>query len=320
MNSQNSKKEDVIIVGFGASSLNVRALISSRKNHNVRFHFFDSLDPNKIEKIQEDLDIQKAKTYIISKSGSTNETNILAEYLISKNARNLNILCANRNSNLGKLVQDIDHNWIDLDKDISGRFSLLTKPFLDIAELAGVDSAKILEGAKSVKERAVEDMAKYFLDNYDQAKPNYVIMLYADQLTGLYNWVRQIIAESTGKNDFGFNPILSECSMDEHSQLQLYLDGPDDKFFHIVSCDYQSSNLPKNIGDLQIKHSEKAVKLLESKQKNVKHYHHEKLDEFLVGYIIQMFMETMKKIAENVGFDPFNQPSVEQLKERSNEN
>ncbi|MCF1549915.1 hypothetical protein, partial [Escherichia coli] len=69
--------------------------------------------------------------YIISKSGNTHETNILAEYLAAEKTRKLYVLCANKESGLYKIVQNVNHEWIDYANVKSGRFALLTKPFLD---------------------------------------------------------------------------------------------------------------------------------------------------------------------------------------------
>jgi len=204
----------------------------------------------------------QTKTYIISKSGSTNETNILAKYLIGQGIKKPNILCAYENSNLAKLVKDIDHKWIKLDKKISGRFSVLTRPFLSIARLGGIDPNKILEGSKSVKASEISKLAEEFIHNYNMGKGDYVIMLYNIQLKGLFMWVRQIVAESTGKGGFGITPILSECSMDEHSQLQLYLEGPDDKFYHIISGDFGDDlDGLDEMANSQVSHAKKSVNL-----------------------------------------------------------
>lgn len=321
MKEKNQEKEDVLIVGFGASCLNLKALLSSKINHKVSFRFLDSLDPNKIKRILSGLDLTTTKTYIISKSGSTNETNMLAKYLIDKGLKSPNVLCAFEDSNLAKLVSNIDHKWIKLDQKISGRFSILTRPFLNIAKLAGIDTAKILEGSKSVKDSEVTKLAKEFIHNYNMGKGDYVVMLYNIQLKGLFMWVRQIVAESTGKDGFGITPILSECSMDEHSQLQLYLDGHDDKFYHVISADFGGNQGDLGeIASMQISHAKKALSLLESKGRNATHIHFNKIDEHLIGWYIQLYMKVMKLIADEIGFDPYNQPSVEQLKEKSNEN
>lgn len=314
-------KNDILIVGFGASCLNLKALLSSRVVHEVKFHFLDSLDPNQIRRILSNLDLPKTATYIISKSGSTNETNILAKYLLDCGIKNPNILCAYKNSSLAKLVKNMDHNWIQLDQEISGRFSILTQPFLDIAKLGGMDIDKILKGAESVEGKEVQRFAAEFIHNFNIGKSNYVMMLYNTQLEGLFMWMRQIVAESTGKGGFGITPILSECSMDEHSQLQLYLDGPDDKFFHVISGNFGDDESEMiEMAKSQLNHAKKVVSLLESKQRHVLFNYHEKIDEFLVGWYIQLYMKVMKSIADEVGFDPYNQPSVEQLKEKSNEN
>ena len=68
------------------------------------------------------------------------------------------------------------------------------------------------------------------------------MLFYGDELVELGNWLKQLFAESLGKHNFGYLPIVSKMTQDQHSLLQLYLDGPRDKFFEIYSSDYNDSN------------------------------------------------------------------------------
>lgn len=308
---------NVVIIGFGASSLNLKALLSANTKHERDFYFLDSLDPYFVEDLLGKVDLVKDEIYIISKSGSTSETNLLAKLVIKNGAKNIKILCGNKDSTLGQIAKDIDHVWIDFIGENSGRFALLTKPFLDIASLAGVDTHLVQRGADSVDKSHLEKRARILLNHFKEGRSIWVIMLYSKQLFGLFMWIRQIVSESLGKNAFGILPFLCEGSMDEHSQLQLFLDGPCDKFYEIISSDYDSDLT--SFAKAQKGHAIKVSNLLEDKDLPYDHIHHQKVDAYLVGRYIATYLNLVKIMGEDLGFDPLNQPAVESMKKVSHE-
>jgi glucose-6-phosphate isomerase len=310
---------EVLIVGFGASSLNLRAIISSVSKTKMPFHYLDTLDPVAVQEILRPLNLNQTAIYIISKSGNTQETNILAEYLTTLETGKIFILCESKDTELYKIIQNIEHEWIDYANVKSGRFALLTRPFLDIATLAGVDTEKLIKAAESLNMSDAEEIANRWLENFKAAKANWVIITYTRQVYGLFMWVRQIISESLGKNGFGIFPILVEGTMDEHSQLQLFLDGPDDKFYDIISCDFHETGLEK-LAQTQIDHSNKIFSMLQNKNRDTIHMHHQFIDESVVGQYIAIYTEAVKIIGEKMGFDPLTQPAVDVMKKCSYEN
>ncbi len=306
--------ETILIVGFGASSLNLKALISSVSRTKIPFYYLDSLDPISVQEILQNLDLTKTAIYIISKSGNTQETNILAEYLIRQNTGEIFVLCENKDSALYNIVQNTHHEWIDYANVKSGRFALLTKPFLDIAEFAGVDSQKLLKAAELANMDDAKIIANRWLENFESGRPNWVVMTYTRQIYGLFLWVRQIVSESLGKNGFGIFPILVEGTMDEHSQLQLFLDGPDDKFYDIISCDFDEIGF-ETLSKTQIAHAYKIFDMLSNKKREVRHMHHKFIDELVIGNYIAIYTEAVKIIGQIMGFDPLTQPAVESMKQ-----
>lgn len=307
--------KDILIIGFGASSLNLRAILSSSYKLEANIYYLDSQDPNYLEETLNKIDIEKCTTYIISKSGSTSETNLLARLVIEMGARNIRVICSNKNSELGEIVSEVKHSWIDFVGEKSGRFALLTKPFLDIASEAGIDVKAIEEGAASVDMKDIEKMAETWLKHFEEGRPIWVIMLYSKQLHGLFMWIRQIVSESVGKEGWGILPFLCEGSMDEHSQLQLFLDGPKDKFYEIISSDY--SGALAMFAEAQHNHASKVSSLLEAKDLPYEHIHHEAVDEYLVGKYIAIYLNLVKILGDRLGFDPMNQPAVESMKKRA---
>ena len=309
----------VLIIGFGASSLNMRALISSITRTKIPFHYLDTFDPIAVKEILGKLDLKKSAIFIISKSGETQETNILAEYLFEQDIQNVFVLCSNKNSTLYKIVSKFDHEWIDYANVKSGRFALLTKPFLDIAEIAGVNSEKINYSALNVNIQDAEIIADKWLQHFNKGRYNWVVMIYTRQVYGLFLWVRQIVSESLGKNAFGIFPVIVEGTMDEHSQLQLFLDGPDDKFYDIISCGFSEIGFEK-LAAAQVDHAYKISSMLIDKKREVEHVHHEFIDEKVIGQYIATYTEAIKIIGRKMNFDPLTQPAVESMKQKSYEN
>ena len=307
--------KEILIIGFGASSLNLRALLSSSYKHEAKIHYLDSQDPNYIEEVLKDVDLDSCTTYIISKSGATSETNLLAKLVIEMGARNIRILCGNKNSELAEIISQTKYEWIDFVGEKSGRFALLTRPFLDIAREAGIDVEALEKGAASIDMNEIEAKADSWLESFKEGRNVWVIMLYSKQLHGLFMWIRQIVSESVGKEGWGILPFLCEGSMDEHSQLQLFLDGPQDKFYEIISCGYNGALAM--FAEAQTNHATKVSNLLEAKNLPFKHIHHEEVNAELVGKYIATYLNLVKVLGERLGFDPMNQPAVESMKKRN---
>lgn len=351
--------KDILIIGFGASSLNVRALLSGSYKHTRSVYYLDSMDSSYVESVLDMVDLGLCDTYIISKSGATYETNLLAKLILEMGARNIKVICGNKESELAKIVSSVKHEWIDFVGEKSGRFALLTKPFLDIAESAGIDTTKLMKGAEDVDnddENYINRMAEKWLKHFEERRRIWVIMLYVKQLHGLFMWIRQIVAESLGKEGWGILPFLCEGSMDEHSQLQLFLDGPKDKFYDIITCDYSflrhseegASSRPSGphevsneldippqlqsqdpdayahklrmTGQGQTLHAEKVAHLLKAKKLPYEFYQIEEVDAYVVGQYIATYLKLVKVLGAKLGFDPMNQPAVESMKKSAHEN
>ena len=316
---QNNYK-NILIVGFGASSLNIKAILSSIVTPKLPFYYLDSLDPNAVSRILSGIELQDTAAFIISKSGNTQETNILFEYLATLSCKKIFILSSKADSQLYNLSRSVKHEWIDYAESEGGRFALLTKPFLDIAEVAGIDTAKLKAASLSTDNGYIKKIADKWIENFKNGKRNWVIINYSTQLHGVLLWIRQIVAESLGKNGFGIMPILAEGTMDQHSQLQLFLDGPDDKFYEIISCDFNNAPEFDKIAQTQIDHSFKVSAMLKEKNRLVTHSHHKKIDEEFIGQTIATYINIVKIVADIMGFDPVSQPAVENMKQKSYEN
>jgi glucose-6-phosphate isomerase len=197
------------------------------------------------------------------------------------------------------------------------------------ALLLGLDAKKIRSGAKKI---VATFLAKNDITNncaiqlalYQQGFTNNVIMPYIDNLKNFTDWYRQLWAESLGKNNFGSVPINSMGTIDQHSQLQLYLDGPKNKFFTFLiqknqPCDFNIKDLPncptlfggKKLSEIVKVEEETTIEVLHQKKLPIRILTIEKMDEeVLGGLMMQMFLETII-IAYAKNINPFDQPAVE---------
>ena len=308
-----SEFKNILIVGFGASSLNLRALLSATPIHTKHFHFLDTLDPYSVSSMLAKIDKDTAIIFI-SKSGNTHETNLLLEHM--KSYPNIFILSSGATSNMYKIAQTIKHIWLPYPDSVSGRFALLEKPFLDIVATAGVGTDEISKTAANIDKKNAINIAEKWVENFENGKKNWVIISYSSQMQGLCLWLRQIISESLGKNGFGIMPILAEGSMDEHSQLQLFLDGPDDKFYDIISSRYNTSS-SRQLADAQTEHAFMVEEMLKNKGRDVNHKCYDDINAHVVGDYIRTYAEVVRIIADKLGFDPYNQSAVEDIKQKS---
>ena len=335
-------KKHFVVFGTGGSNLGARALINiNNKRNNISF--FDNIDPIFFEKSFNNIDFNSTGFIVISKSGTTPET--LSQFgsiiEVASNNDNLKTLFSNTlvitefsNSPLFNIANKNKCLLLEHNKNIGGRYSVFTNVGLVPAIIAGLDVEEIYKGA-------FETFNDY--QNYDflrigqifkyQTKLNLnnnVIMTYSDSLYYFGKWYLQLWAESIGKNNKGITAIHSIGTTDQHSQLQLYLEGPRDKFFTFVTADHKNKGLTINndiFKDQNLKYFEdkKMGDLMQAEQMatletfninnfkfreiNLNLINEKNIGSLMTGCIIET-------ISSCVYFevDPFNQPAVEQGK------
>lgn len=244
---RNFKK--IIILGIGGSSLGgiaiMRALYRPLKHmeaDSTHFFFLDQIDPDLIFHLSENISLKDTHFIAISKSGNTIETvslfkffhkKILDEKLDPK--EHFTIITAEKNSFLGKTGLPT----IMMPKNLSGRFSVLSEVGLLPAKTAGIDITKIQKGALSAfehfkKESAEKNIPLILAENqfreYAAGKNITVVFPYSYRLNRFADWYIQLMAESLGKTEkIGPTPIRAIGPTDQHSQLQLFMEGPKNK-------------------------------------------------------------------------------------------
>ena len=243
------------------------------------------------------------------------------------------VITEDKPSSLFKIAKHYNFPVLDHPKAIGGRYSIFTNVGMSVAFLLGLDVKKIHEGArKYLKDHAIHlENSKSFLKTFDDDNKNlFVIMPYVDRLFAFSLWFRQLWAESIGKNGKGSTPITAQGTVDQHSQLQIYLDGPKDKVFTFLKVneiermeDVNNSLMPdylknKSISDL-FKAEEMATIATLSKNNPVRVIEIDKLSEESLGALLMHFISETILMAEMLNLDPFDQPAVEEGKSLARE-
>jgi glucose-6-phosphate isomerase len=341
----NKKFEKVAVLGVGGSSLGGKTLVSIIKNSSRKIIFMESIDSCSIEHNLQEINLEKTLFLVISKSGQTIETTCQTLIIIDKFRQqkiqnfhqNFIFITQDLENTIAKIATEIGSKIYFHPQNIGGRFSYLSIVGLLPAAICGLDIFAIRNGARKIlndflhKEEAQNDVmstAASQLYLFDQGFHNNVIMPYIDSLKDYTDWYRQLWAESLGKNGFGSTPITSMGTVDQHSQLQLYLDGPRDKFFTFIVNKNPQNNLPiidfpncptlfggKNLNEIVKVEQESTIEILVRKNLPIRVFELENLDEEkLSGLMMQMFLETII-IAKIKNINPFDQPAVELRKD-----
>ncbi len=335
---------DVVILGTGGSSLGGQALCALRTSTAPRLHFLDNVDPYSFQQVIESLDLQKTKFMVISKSGETIETimqfcTCLQLYQTQKlfDPSYFLVITEDKKSTLKNLANKFNIKCLDHDPNLGGRYSVLSLVGLLPAMIAGVDVVKVRKGAASVLETLLN--AKSFRDcppavgaavvmtfQY-QYRYTDVLMPYMDRLNIFSQWWRQLWAESLGKDGKGRTPVNALGTVDQHSQLQLYLDGPRDKVFTLITTDYRHQGVPlsediignsyikgKTLGDLMFAEQQATLQTLMNNNRPVREIKVDQINEESLGALMMHFMLETVFAAHLIYVNPFDQPAVEEGK------
>lgn len=348
--------EDVLILGTGGSSLGGQTLLSLRKSQHKspRFHFLDNIDPNTFHNLFSTLSFEKTGVIAISKSGNTSETLMqllicLQQGLVSLSQANLKdhflIITEPHDNGIRRLAKTYSLPCLDHPTDIGGRFAVFTIVGMLPAMIANINVKALRMGARQVLASTLATMKSQdclplqgALAHMALAKRGItqtVLMPYIDRLTTFTLWFRQLWAESLGKRSKdnkgqGITPIQALGTVDQHSQLQLYLDGPKDKLFTIITLDHHENsfemNLPavghpavdlfqgKTMGDLMMAEQKATIDTLRHHHCPTRVIHLKILDENTLGGLMMHYILETLAMAHLMDVNPFDQPAVEEGK------
>lgn len=309
----------LVVIGFGASCLNAKVLLSCLEEINFNIFFIDNVDEIEIKAILSKIEVAKTAIFAISLSGETDEVICLLKH-IKPRPENL-FISARSQSTLHNMANLLGACYLEYPAQYNvGRCALFSPVFLIIAGIAGVDIDILFkEGLRALKDAKIHAQAlttsSWILNNYNNKKSNIIIISYVTRLKGLLQWLEQMIAESLGKDGFGLMPHANWGSRYEHSMLQLFLDGPDDKMYKIFCNNLNSDNPSANNLDLLLKsHGGSVVRAIKKLNKPIKTYQIESVNETIIARYIIKYIITIDLLARRQQINPFNQPAVENLK------
>ena len=326
--SKFKKYKTISIFGLGGSSLCIKAIYDFfRFKIRKKVYFYDNLNVAVPKPARnKNLDI------VISKSGSTLET-IVNQNIFSKSKKLF--ITENKRSYLMDLALKLKSEIIEHRNFVGGRYSALSEVGMLPAELSGLKSEKFKKCDDLIKNKNfidtliknVDMMHKFYLSG----KTNSVLLNFDKSLTSLLEWYQQLLSESLGKKGKGFFPIISNLPKDNHSLMQLYLDGNKNNFFTIVDfIDHkvekiENKNLLPNFNFLKNK-SIKSVMIAQKnavkkvfKKQGLKFRSFEilKKDEESLGIIFTYFMLETILLGKLMKLNPFDQPAVESVKKET---
>ena len=320
------KKIDYRVIGMGGSSLGTQTIYDFLK-HKIRknFVFADNLQTAQIK------EKKKYTNLIVSKSGNTIETVVNANILIKKKDRNI-FITENKDSYLFSLAEKLKSDIIHHNNYIGGRYSVLSEVGMLPAELMGLKASNFRQLNNLIKNKKfinslISNVSStlYFIK---KKKFNSVIINYDARSENLFNWYQQLIAESLGKKKKGLLPVVSNMPKDNHSTMQLYLDGFKNNFFTFFYVDEPNSEKIKNNTILSSKYYLKNKNLSQItlaqrkatenvfKKKNIpfRSFEIKKRDEKTLGELFCFFILETILIGQSMNLNPYDQPAVELIK------
>ncbi|MDR2724354.1 MAG: hypothetical protein LBB25_04110 [Holosporaceae bacterium] len=324
------RHKNFVIFGIGGSSLGGQCIHEITRSNNVRFA--ESLDPTTLQKMFSDINPDETGFLCISKSGETLETIcqiLLALDFIKEKEDKFVFITENKLSPLRKIANELNSLCIDHPKTIGGRFSVFSIVGMLPALICGVDPTKIRSGGKQILENHLEKIEEgsfFMIENFQKKRSQHVAFIYTDKLIKFGAWLAQLYAESTGKNGLGITPLTAIGTQDQHSQLQLYLDGNEDKYFTFFfenqeskSCIAQNKYLLPELSYLENKTTGSIFKaqytatmtsLLEKKC-SVRKIEVPEISPEVMGALFMHFMLEVVCVCKFMEVDPFSQPAVE---------
>ena len=320
------RNTDYRVIGMGGSSLGTQTIYDFLK-HKIKkkFVFSDNLQVNLIK------DKKKYTNLIVSKSGNTIETIVNANIFIKKKDKNI-FITENKNSYLLNLAKKLKSDIIHHNNYIGGRYSVLSEVGMLPAELMGLKASNFRQLNNLIKnKRFINSLISnvsstlYFIK---KKKFNSVIINYDERSENLFNWYQQLIAESLGKKKKGLLPIISNMPKDNHSTMQLYLDGFKNNFFTffyvneknsekiknntILSSQYYLKN--KNLSQVTLAQKKATENVFKNKNIPFRSFEIKKRDEKTLGELFCFFILETILIGQSMNLNPYDQPAVELIK------
>ncbi len=325
------KFSNIRIIGMGGSILGTEAIYDFlKKKIKKRLTFVNNLNSNANYFQDKNINLN----LIISKSGNTLETIANANTLIKNSESNI-VITEDKDSYLTNLANKLKAEIFEHKNYVGGRYSVLSEVGMLPAELMNLNEKKFKQFNNLIKNKnfvnnLVCNVAAT-LNLINSGKHTSVILNYDEQSESLFKWYQQLVAESLGKKSKGLIPIVSSMPKDNHSLMQLYLDGPKKSFYtffnvlenKVIKIDnsnvLSSHKYLKNQSIEKIKQSQMLAteKVFTSKKIPFRSFRVLKRDEKSLGELFCFFILETVLLGRALKVNPFDQPSVELIKKET---
>ena len=328
------KYSNIRLVGMGGSSLGAQSIYDFLQ-HKIKKKF---LFINNLTTTQKVLDNKKKSlNLIISKSGNTLETIANSNLLINKNQKNI-FITQNKKNYLRTLANKLKSEVFNHNNFIGGRYSVLSEVGMLPAELMGLNPKKFRRFNKLVKNKIFIDSLITNVSNifslHKQKKFNSIILNYDERSANFFYWYQQLVAESLGKKGKGLLPVVSTMPKDNHSLMQLYLDGTKNNFFTFFFVEDKFKNKIQNkyllnshkyIKNKDLNHIKKsqftATENIFKKNKiPFRTFYVSQRNEETLGELFTFFILETILLGKLMNINPYDQPAVELIKKETKKN
>ena len=322
------KYSEIILIGMGGSILGSRSIYSFLKDKiKKKFIFNDSFEQFKIDKKNK----KKRINIVISKSGNTLETISNSNVLIDKSVKNI-FLTENKKSYLTNLAQKLKSEIIHHNNFIGGRYSVLSEVGMLPAQLMGLKPKKFRKFNSLIKNKKFVSSLIQNVSNtlylVKRKKFNSIILNYDENSSDLFFWYQQLIAESLGKKSKGILPVISNMPKDNHSLMQLYLDGFKNNFYTFFNVKNQFSKIinkdklieshsylkNKSLIDIKQSQFDATEKVFKNRKIPFRSFFIKKRSEESLGELFIFFILETILLGKALNVNPYDQPAVELIK------
>ena len=318
------------VIGMGGSILGTESIYDFLK-HKIKkkFFFYNNLQP--IIKLKKQ---KKSLNLIVSKSGNTLETISNTNIILKKKDKNI-FITENKKSYLLSLAQKLKSEIVHHNNFIGGRYSVLSEVGMLPAELMGLNIKNFKQMNNLIKNKKFIDSLTENVSNtlflIKQKKFNSIILNYDEKSENLFNWYQQLVAESLGKKGKGILPVVSSMPKDNHSLMQLYLDGPKNNFFtffyvkepkssKIINNQISSTHnylINKNLDEIIYAQKLATENVFLKHKIPFRSFEISTRNEKTLGELFCFFILETILIGRALKINPFDQPSVELIKKET---
>lgn len=324
--------ESIIIIGMGGAVNNPKAVLSALGVRGV--YYLNTTDPDYLANLLLEVDLSNSSVLMISNSGQTTENVAVYSVLLALDptiAKRSVFMISPKESLLNTIADDYNIFKMPYNSAIGGRFSGFSEVVALPALCAGLDPISFLDAASNLAEKFISGDAQIITElarSIAADKANTVFLGYSNYLFEFGEWYTQVFAESLGKESKGVFPTRGAGPQDQHSTLQLYLEGPNNCFYNIVKVkavndfkgiEFKTPNLLSGrlLSDVHAALCDSTVAALEHVGRPLRKIVIDDLSEAAIGELMMFTALEVFVMAGAMQVNPFDQPGVELIKMRT---